>query len=625
MNKGGNFMRDPRASSNPNTNAAPEKQTREAKAKVIRRLIGYTARHWYLVMAAMVLTVLSNLLALIGPDCLGNAIDAIAALNSEGANNDALLATVGENVLKMLFCYVASAILAYLMTFVMVTLSQRITYLMRKQLFESLTSLPVSYFDTHATGDIISRISYDIDTVNSSLSTDIVQVLTSVFTVVGSLYFMIRISRPMMLVFLITIPISVIFTRYKSKRIRPLFRKRSAMLGELNGYAEEMLSGAKTIRAYRREATIVARFDKRNRAAVDAHYDADYYGAMIGPSVNFINNLSLSLVMIFGGILFFLSTTGGVADTGGIFSLYMTMGNVTKFVMYSRKFAGPINEFANIVSEFQSAFAAAERVFRIIDEKPEPPDAAEAAGLENVRGEVTIDHVRFGYNPEKEIIHDLSLKVNPGQTVAIVGPTGAGKTTLINLLMRFYDVDGGKISLDGHDIREVTRDSLRGSYTMVLQDTWLFYGTIAENISYGRADATREEVMEAARAAKIDSFIEHLPDGYDTLLSDDGVNISKGQKQLITIARAMLPKTPMLILDEATSNVDSRTEINIREAMARLMENHTCFVIAHRLSTVKNADLILVVKDGNIIEQGTHEDLLRAGGFYASLYNSQFV
>lgn len=625
MNKGGNFMRDPRASSNPNTNAAPEKQTREAKAKVIRRLIGYTARHWYLVMAAMVLTVLSNLLALIGPDCLGNAIDAIAALNSEGANNEALLATVGENVLKMLFCYVASAILAYLMTFVMVTLSQRITYLMRKQLFESLTSLPVSYFDTHATGDIISRISYDIDTVNSSLSTDIVQVLTSVFTVVGSLYFMIRISRPMMLVFLITIPISVIFTRYKSKRIRPLFRKRSAMLGELNGYAEEMLSGAKTIRAYRREATIVARFDKRNRAAVGAHYDADYYGAMIGPSVNFINNLSLSLVMIFGGILFFLSTTGGVADTGGIFSLYMTMGNVTKFVMYSRKFAGPINEFANIVSEFQSAFAAAERVFRIIDEKPETPDAAEAVRLEKVRGEVTIDHVRFGYNPEKEIIHDLSLKVKPGQTVAIVGPTGAGKTTLINLLMRFYDVDGGKISLDGHDIREVTRDSLRGSYTMVLQDTWLFYGTIAENISYGRADATREEVMEAARAAKIDSFIEHLPDGYDTLLSDDGVNISKGQKQLITIARAMLPKTPMLILDEATSNVDSRTEINIREAMARLMENHTCFVIAHRLSTVKNADLILVVKDGNIIEQGTHDDLLCAGGFYASLYNSQFA
>lgn len=625
MNKGGNFMRDPRASGNPNTNAAPEKQTREAKAKVIRRLLSYTARHWYLVMAAMVLTVLSNLLALIGPDCLGNAIDAIAALNSEGANNEALLATVGENVLKMLFCYVASAILAYLMTFVMVTLSQRITYLMRKQLFESLTSLPVSYFDTHATGDIISRISYDIDTVNSSLSTDIVQVLTSVFTVVGSLYFMIRISRPMMLVFLITIPISVIFTRYKSKRIRPLFRKRSAMLGELNGYAEEMLSGAKTIRAYRREATIVARFDKRNRAAVGAHYDADYYGAMIGPSVNFINNLSLSLVMIFGGILFFLSTTGGVADTGGIFSLYMTMGNVTKFVMYSRKFAGPINEFANIVSEFQSAFAAAERVFRIIDEKPETPDSAEAVGLEKVRGEVTIDHVRFGYNPEKEIIHDLSLKVNPGQTVAIVGPTGAGKTTLINLLMRFYDVDGGKISLDGHDIREVTRDSLRGSYTMVLQDTWLFYGTIAENISYGRSDATREEVMEAARAAKIDSFIEHLPDGYDTLLSDDGVNISKGQKQLITIARAMLPKTPMLILDEATSNVDSRTEINIREAMARLMENHTCFVIAHRLSTVKNADLILVVKDGNIIEQGTHDDLLRAGGFYASLYNSQFV
>ena len=585
------------------------------KLHVFGRLLGYMLRFWPLTLTGIALSLASNYLALLGPRYLGTAIDAVSA--ETGVQMD----VVWDSFRKMLVCYVLSAVLAYLMTVVMVQLSQKITYRMRRQLFESLTALPVSYFDTHTTGDIVSRISYDIDTVNATLSTDLVQVLTSIYTVLGSLYYMIRISRPLILVFAVTVPVSIAFTRLKAKKIQPLFRKRSRKLGELNGFAEEMLSGAKTIDAYDRAETMTERFDQKNREAVDAYYQAEYYGSVIGPSVNFINNLSLSLIMILGGILYLLSKNGTVAEGSAWF---LTIGGVTQFVMYSRKFSGPINEFANILSEFQSAFTAAERIFRIVDEPPEEGDREEATALSRVAGEVNIDDVSFGYTPQKTVLHDLTIDAKPGSTVAIVGPTGAGKTTIINLLMRFYDVDSGHIYVDGTEIRDIRRDSLRGAYTMVLQDTWLFYGTIYENITYGREDASREEVIAAAKAAKIHSFIERLPDGYDTLLSDDGVNISKGQKQLITIARAMLPHTKMLILDEATSNVDSRTEIKIQEAMSRLMEGRTCFVIAHRLSTVKNADVILVVRDGNVIEQGNHEELLRKGGFYASLYNSQF-
>ena len=594
-------------------NAAPAGGKK--KLHVFGRLLGYMLRLWPLTLTGIALSLASNYLALLGPRYLGTAIDAVSA--ETGVQMD----VVWDSFRKMLVCYVLSAVLAYLMTVVMVQLSQKITYRMRRQLFESLTALPVSYFDTHTTGDIVSRISYDIDTVNATLSTDLVQVLTSIYTVLGSLYYMIRISRPLILVFAVTVPVSIAFTRLKAKKIQPLFRKRSRKLGELNGFAEEMLSGAKTIDAYDRAETMTERFDQKNREAVDAYYQAEYYGSVIGPSVNFINNLSLSLIMILGGILYLLSKNGTVAEGSAWF---LTIGGVTQFVMYSRKFSGPINEFANILSEFQSAFTAAERIFRIVDEPPEEGDREGATALSRVAGEVNIDDVSFGYTPQKTVLHDLTIDAKPGSTVAIVGPTGAGKTTIINLLMRFYDVDSGHIYVDGTEIRDIRRDSLRGAYTMVLQDTWLFYGTIYENITYGREDASREEVIAAAKAAKIHSFIERLPDGYDTLLSDDGVNISKGQKQLITIARAMLPHTKMLILDEATSNVDSRTEIKIQEAMSRLMEGRTCFVIAHRLSTVKNADVILVVRDGNVIEQGNHEELLRKGGFYASLYNSQF-
>ena len=572
-------------------------------------------KFWYLTLIAFIFSMISNYLALLGPMYLGNAMNAIS--NKTGV----LIDEVIYNFWQMLFCYITSFVLSYLLTVIMVVLSQKITYLMRKQLFEKLTILPIAYFDTHSTGDIISRISYDIDTVNATLSTDLIQVVTSIYTVIGSLYFMIIISKPLILVFVITVPISIIFTKLKAKKIQPLFRMNSKKLGELNGFAEEMLSGAKTIGAYYQYDDITEKFDQKNDAAVEAYYNAEYYGAIIGPSVNFINNLSISLVMIFGGILYLLSQKEIVTE-GQLW--FITIGGITQFVMYSRKFAGPINEFANIISEFQSAYTAAERIFRIIDEEPEPLDSQDAIILENTLGDVELENVEFGYTKEKIIIHNLSFHAKPGKTIAIVGPTGAGKTTIINLLMRFYDINSGKILVDNQEIVNITRNSLRSSYTMVLQDTWLFYGTIYENIVYGAEDATMEEVIGAAKAAKIHSFIEQLPNGYNTLLSDDGINISKGQKQLITIARAMLPKSKMLILDESTSNVDSRTEIKIQNAMSTLMKNRTCFVIAHRLSTIQNADLILVVKDGNVIEQGTHEQLLSKGGFYASLYNSQF-
>lgn len=610
----GNMGRDPRVENNPNKHAQGGKLGKKRTKDVLLRLGEYVLQQWPLFLVAIVLTLLSNQLSLLGPMYSGEAIDAMSAPG--GVNFDAVWVNVG----KMLICYIGSAILAYGMAVLMIHLSQRIVYTMRKQLFEKLTTLPVNYFDTHPVGDIISRISYDIDTVNSSLSHDLVQVMTSIYTVLGSLIFMWNISKPMILVFAITVPISIIFTRYRSKKVRPLFSKRSQKLGELNGYAEEMLSGCRTIAAYGREEVIGERFNKRNTEAMDAYYAAEYYSATMGPSVNFINNLSISLVMILGGILYMFSQSGTVAETSLFF---ITLGGVAQFVQYSRKFAGPINEFANIIHEFQSAFSAAERVFRIIDEEPEPADVENALPLNDVEGEVIFRHVDFGYVPEKKILQDISVDVNPGQTIAIVGPTGAGKTTIINLLMRFYDVNSGTITVDGKEICSVKREDLRKAYTMVLQDTWLFQGSIYENIRYGKENATMEEVKAAAKAARIDSYIEHLPEGYDTILSDEGVNISKGQRQLITIARALLSDSPMLILDEATSNVDSRTEMKIQEAMNELMKNRTCFVIAHRLSTIQNADCILVLQQGKITEKGNHEELINLGGFYSTLYNAQ--
>ncbi len=593
----------------------PEENKKRNTKGILLRLCSYVFRYWYIFIPAVIMTLLSNQLSLLGPKYSGLAIDAIAADGGVG------FGAVGENVVKMLACYVLSAVLAYVLAVIMIMLSQRIVYTMRRQLFEKLTSLPVGYFDTHPTGDIISHISYDIDTINSTLSHDLVQVMTSLYTVIGSLVFMWNISKPLIAVFLVTVPASIIFTRYRAKRVRPLFRKRSKKLGELNGYAEEMLSGCGSIRAYERENEIGSRFNKRNTDSMDAYYEADYYGAAMGPTVNFINNISISLVTMLGGILY-LYSQNGTAAAGTLF--FISLGGVAQFVQYSRKFAGPINEFANILSEFQSAFSAADRVFAILDEESEPADAEGAVELTDVKGDVSLRDVVFGYTPEKEILHGISFDALEGQTVAIVGPTGAGKTTIISLLMRFYDLLGGSVTVDGRDVGGVTRDSLRSAYTMVLQDTWLFRGSIYENIAYGREGATLDEVKEAARAAGIHSFIESLPEGYDTVLTDDGVNISKGQRQLITIARAMIADSRMLILDEATSNVDSRTEQKIQQAMTELMKGRTCFIIAHRLSTIQNADKIIVLQDGRITEMGNHNELLEKGGFYSTLYNSQF-
>lgn len=549
-------------------------------------------------------TIVANVLALYGPKLTGVAIDAIGGPRQ--VNFDKVLYYC---VLMILF-YVISSVLTYILQIILLQVSKKITHRMRRQVFEHLLELPVSYFDRNQTGDIVSKISYDIDTINTSLSSDILQLVTGVITVVGSLLMMLSIAPILVLVFVITVPITLVFARYRMIKVKPLFRRRSRKLGELNGFTEEMLSGNKTIKAYGQEDTIITKYDSRNEDASQAYYTADYEGSIMGPSVNFVNNLSLSLISMFGAILFLLGK--------------ITIGNISSFVMYSRKFSGPINETANIITELQTAAAAAERVFRLLDEPSEIPDAPDAKVLIDTKGMVDIDHVKFGYTPEKEIIHDLRLHADPGQLVAIVGPTGAGKTTIINLLMRFYDVNEGVISVDGYPIRNLTRDSLRKAFTMVLQDTWLFQGTIEENVAYAREDATLEEVIAVCKKAHIHDFVETLPQGYQTVLTDDGVNISKGQKQLLTIARAMLSNARMLILDEATSNVDSRTEMAIQDAMLELMKGRTCFVIAHRLSTIKNADVILVLKDGDIIESGTHDELLQARGFYAKLFNSQF-
>lgn len=593
-----------------------DKNTKPKNKKgIFIRLSKYVLQQWPLFIIALILTLGSNQLSLLGPRYSGAAIDAIEL--ESGVNFPA----VWENITYMLACYLLSALLSYVLAVVMINLSQRVIYKMRKQVFEKLTTLPVNYFDTHATGDIISHLSYDIDTINSTLSHDLVQILTSIYTVVGSLVFMWQISKPMILIFALTVPVSLLFTRYRSKKVRPLFRNRAKKYGELNGFAEEMLTGSRTISAYGRQDVISSRFNKINDEAMDAFYKAEYNAALLFPTINLINNISLTLVAIMGGILYMYSQNGTILAASAFF---ITLGGVAQFVQYSRKFAGPINEFSNILHEIQSAFSAAERVFTILDEEPEKADERNAIELKEVKGDVCINDVTFGYTLNKTILKNVSVNAKKGQTVAIVGPTGAGKTTIINLLMRFYDHQSGEILIDGIPSINIKRTDLRLAFNMVLQDTWLFCGTIYDNIVYGREDATPEEVYEAARAAKIDSYIKSLPDGYDTILSDDGVNISKGQKQLITIARAFLSKAPILILDEATSNVDSRTEIQIQTAMTALMENKTCFIIAHRLSTIQNADTILVVKDGTIIEQGNHEELIKRDGFYHSLYHSQF-
>ena len=569
------------------------------------RLLKYFSQYKRLVAAALFFAVVGNVLALVAPVLSANAINAIDT-KSGVVDMDAVL----FYCIAMAVCYVLSSAFTYALTFTMTKLSRNISRKMREEVFDKLLSLPVSFFDKRLAGDVINRLIYDIDTVNASLSNDIVQISTGVITIVGSLVSMLLLSPLLSCVFVVIIPLTVLVTVQRSRVMRPLFRKRSGKLGELNGYSEEMLSGIRTIKGYGREEEISARYEERNRIAAGAYYDADYYGSKVGPTVNFINNLSTVFISVLGGWLFLQGK--------------MQLGYVSAFLQYSRKFTGPINEFANIISEIQSALAAAERLFGILDETPEQDALQTLPAPQGVQGRVEFSNVTFGYEPEKSILKGVSFSAKAGSTVAIVGPTGAGKTTIVNLLMRFYDADKGEILLDGVETRRYTRSDLRAQFTMVLQDTWLFEGTVRENIAYGADGVTQEEIERAARAAGVHDFILSLPQGYDTRITDGGSSLSKGQKQLLTIARAMVSRARILILDEATSNVDTRTEILVQAATQKLMQGKTCFVIAHRLSTIVGADLILVVRGGNIVESGTHTSLLEQGGFYASLYGAQF-
>lgn len=571
----------------------------------LRKLLGYMGKYAYAFGAILVLCFLANILGLFGPKFAGKAINEAAA--GAGAVN---FERVYHYALLMLIVYLCSSAFSIVISILMTRVSRHIAENMRQDVFEKLLRMPVGFFDRNQAGDIISRVSYDIDVISTCIATDVTQIMSSVVTVIGSLTMMLIISPILSLTTLVTIPIAIIYTAKMKKITQPLYSKRSRAYGNMNGFVEEMVSGQKTIQAYAYEKKVEERFEKINHAAADIYYEAEYHGCTIGPTVNVVNNLGLALVAVFGALLYMFGS--------------ITLGNISSFVLYSRKFAGPINEVANVVNEIYSALSAAERVFDLLAREEEKADEEDAVILEDALGNVKMEHVSFGYLPGKTILHDLSLQADEGKLIAIVGPTGAGKTTIINLLMRFYDVDSGFVAVDERDIRSYTRSSLRGAYAMVLQDTWVFNGTIFDNIAYGKENATMEEVIEVAKAAHIHSFIKRLPEGYNTIISEDGNNISKGQKQLLTIARAMLYDSRILILDEATSNVDTNTERKIQKAMRELMKDKTCFVIAHRLSTIRNADRILVANHGDVIEQGTHDELMENKGFYYSLYRAQF-
>ena len=569
------------------------------------RMLSYMAQMKWVMLIVLVLCVVSNLLGLLGPKLAGSAINEAAA--GEGlVDFDRVIYYTS----RMLICYLASSALTISINVIMMYVSRVIAKKMRKDVFDKLMRLPVGFFDNNQAGDIISRVSYDIDVVSTCLGTDVVAIMSSLVTVIGSFTMMVIISPQLAVISLITIPAAIIYTAKMRKVTQPKFSKRSAKYGQMNGFVEEMFSGQKSIVAYAYEQKVSENFDDINTQAADAYYDATYHGMTMGPTVNFINNMSLSLTAMFGSVLYMLHV--------------ISLGNISSFVLYSRKFSGPINEIANIMNELYSALSAAERVFDLLKQTEEVADIEGAAELIDVRGDVAFEGVSFGYVKDKTIIHNLNAVAEAGKLVAIVGPTGAGKTTIINLLMRFYDVDAGQILVDGQEIRSYTRESLRRAYAMVLQDTWVFRGTIFDNIAYGKENATMEEVVAAAKAARIHSFIMRLPQGYQTVISEDGGNISKGQKQLLTIARAMLYDSKMLILDEATSNVDTSTERQIQKAMRDLMKDKTCFVIAHRLSTIQNADVILVLDHGDVVEQGTHESLMASKGFYYKLYAAQW-
>ena len=585
-----------------------KQKPKDAKG-TLKRLLGYVKTYRLIVLVLLILAIFSNFGNLMGPRFAGSAIGVI----EEGINKGKGMVDMDKVIhftILMLSVYVGSNILNFIVSISMTRVGRSIGKNMRKDVFDKLMRLPVGFFDRNQAGDIISRVSYDIDVVTTCLSTDVIQILTSSVTVAGCFIMMIIISPPLVLFMIFTIPVSVLFTRFMSKRTRPLYSKRSANYGIMNGFAEEMFTGQKTILAYAQEGTFSERFSEINKNAAEAYRDADSLGMTMGPTIGMISNFGLAAIGMGGALLYLYGIVG--------------LEQISSFILYSRKFSGPINEISTIINEIFSALAASERVFNLLDQPEEVKDIYNAVTLADCDGHVESKDVTFGYIPEKTILRNINFIAKPGSTVAIVGPTGAGKTTIINLLMRFYDVNSGSLQVDGLDNREYTMESLRKNFAMVLQDSWLFEGTVYANIAYGNENASKEEVIKAAKAARIHNYIMQLPNGYETIISEDGGNISKGQKQLLTIARAMLYDTNMLILDEATSNVDTNTERHVQHAIRELMKGKTSFVIAHRLSTVQNADSILVIDHGEIVEQGTHEELMILKGFYYSLYASQF-
>lgn len=581
----------------------------------LRRLIHYLQPHRYRLLGVLVAAILSTVFSIISPKVMAEGTDilsqgAIAILQGiQGAGID--FPALMKVLYLLLGLYLFSAAFMYIQQYLMAGVAQRVVYDMREQISAKVGRLPLKYFDSRTHGETLSRATNDVDNISNTLQQSLAQFITSVVTIVGVIIMMLTISPWMTLITILTLPLSVIVVMLVASRSQKHFAGQQKSLGELNGHVEEMYTGHKVVKAFGREEQSVQQFEKVNEELYESGWKAQFISGIIMPLMSFVGNLGYVLICVVGGIFV---TRGAIS-----------IGDILAFTQYSRQFTQPINQIANISNIIQSTIASAERVFELLDEEEEVPESNKPVQLQQPQGAVAFQGVNFGYKPDELLIKNMNIDVKPGQTVAIVGPTGAGKTTLINLLMRFYEIQDGKITIDGVDIRDMERGKLRSLFGMVLQDTWLFNGTIRDNIAYGREGATEAEVVKAADAAHADHFIRTLPDGYDTVLNEEASNISQGQKQLLTIARAILANPSILILDEATSSVDTRTEVFIQKAMNDLMKDRTSFVIAHRLSTIRGADLILVMDHGNVIEQGNHDELMAQQGFYADLYNSQFA
>ena len=577
-----------------------------------KKLVDYLSPQKYNFLAVLIFAVASTVFNILGPKVMGKATTKLGEgilKNPSAPSID--FSYIGQILLMMVVLYIISAIFSYMMSYIMASVSQKTVYTMRNDVKSKLDRLPLKYFDAHTHGEILSRVTNDMDNIATTLQQSLTQLITSFVTVVGILIMMLTISPVMTLIAIVTLPVSLLITAFIAKKSQKYFAEQQKSLGALNGHVEEMYTGHKIVKAFGHETDSIAEFEKINERLYNVGWKAQFMSGVIFPALNFVNNIGYVVICVVGGIM--------VAKNK------IEIGDIQAFIQYMRQFTQPIVQLANIANVIQSTVASAERVFEVLDETEETMDREDSTVIEFPKGDVKFEHVRFGYKEDAILMEDLSIDVKEGQTIAIVGPTGAGKTTLVNLLMRFYEIQGGKITVDGVDIKNIKRGDLRTMFGMVLQDTWLFNGSIRDNIAYGREGATEEDIINAAKAAHAHHFIKTLPEGYATVLNEEASNISQGQKQLLTIARAILADPSMLILDEATSNVDTRTEVLIQKAMTNLMKGRTSFVIAHRLSTIRDADLILVMNHGAIIEQGSHTELLVKGGFYADLYNSQFT